>query len=553
MPNTNGHGPKSAILYARVSTDEQAKSGYSLAQQLEALSEYADREGYEVLEEVSDPGQSGASLERPGMDRVRDLVAAGGVSVVLAQDRDRFAREPAYHYLLKREFEEHGTKIRALNDHGDESPEGELTDGILDQLGKYEKAKIAERTRRGKLRKAREGKVVATMKPPYGFNYNESRDGLVIHEPEMVVVEKIFRLAAEGFGTSTIQSRLYHENILSPKGARSWQRSFIKRVVMNDLYLPHTYEETLELVSSAVAAALNPNKEYGIRWWNRVSQKRRQVSEAGGNGQRRYRRRITTTKRDREEWIAVPVPAYLPRSLVEQARVLMAAHRPPERKHLARHWELRGLLRCGCGVLMGTHTTTANEKPYHYYKCFRRSDYKRGICEQKSLRAERVEASVWEFVSSLLKDPERIRAGMDRLIEQERNTRRGDPEREAQVWAETITKCARLRNAYQDQQAAGLMTLEELGSKLKDLDETRLHAERELRALKDSQTRVEELVADRDALLESVSDRIPEDLDKLSGEERNTIYRMLQLELTPTPEGLYRLTGAFCTTEPLSA
>jgi site-specific DNA recombinase len=98
MPNTNGHGLKRAllwvILYARVSTDEQARSGYSLAQQLEALREYATREGYRVLEEVSDPGQSGASLERTGMDRVRDLVAAGGVSVVLAQDRDRIARLP---------------------------------------------------------------------------------------------------------------------------------------------------------------------------------------------------------------------------------------------------------------------------------------------------------------------------------------------------------------------------------------------------------------------------------------------------------------------------
>jgi site-specific DNA recombinase len=118
MPSTNGHGPKRAILYARVSTDEQARSGYSLAQQLEALREYANREGYEILEEVADPGQSGASLERPGMDRVRDLIAGGGVSVVLAQDRDRFAREPAYHYLLKREFEEYGTKIQALNDRG---------------------------------------------------------------------------------------------------------------------------------------------------------------------------------------------------------------------------------------------------------------------------------------------------------------------------------------------------------------------------------------------------------------------------------------------------
>ena len=158
MPSTNGHGPKRAILYARVSTDEQARSGFSLAQQLEALREYVTREGYEVLEEVSDPGQSGVTLERPGMDRVRDLVAAGGVSVVLAQDRDRFSREPAYTYLLRQEFEEYGTRIRALNDRGDDNPEGELTDGILDQLAKYEKAKIAERTKRRKLRKARESR-----------------------------------------------------------------------------------------------------------------------------------------------------------------------------------------------------------------------------------------------------------------------------------------------------------------------------------------------------------------------------------------------------------
>src|SRR5688572_8476433 len=176
MPSANGHGPKRAILYARVSTDEQVRSGYSLAQQIEALRAYAAQAGYEVLEEVVDPGQSGASLERPGMDLVRDLVAAGGVHVVLAQDRDRFACEPAYHYLLRREFEEHGTKIRAMNDRGDDSPDGELTDGILDQLGKYERAKICERSRRGKLQKTREGKVLAVHRPPYGFRYHDARD-----------------------------------------------------------------------------------------------------------------------------------------------------------------------------------------------------------------------------------------------------------------------------------------------------------------------------------------------------------------------------------------
>jgi site-specific DNA recombinase len=198
MPNTNGHGPKRAILYARVSTEEQARSGYSLARQVEALKEYAAREGYEVLEEVTDPGQSGASLERPGMDRVRDLVAAGGVSVVLAQDRDRFAREPAYPYLLRREFKEHGCRLKALNYRGDESPEGELTDGILDQLAKYERAKITERTRRGKLRRAREGKVVATGTPDYGFKFNAARDNYTVVEEKMRIIERIFRMVGGG-------------------------------------------------------------------------------------------------------------------------------------------------------------------------------------------------------------------------------------------------------------------------------------------------------------------------------------------------------------------
>src|SRR5215210_6376704 len=167
-----------AILYARVSTKAQAEEDrYSLPQQLAALREYAAHEGYVVPEghEIADPGHSGATLERPGMDRVRDLVAEGNVSVVLAQDRDRFAREPALHYLLKGELREHGCDLRALNDRGDDSPEGELTDGILDQLAKFERATIAKRTLRGKLRKAREGKLIAGSTPNYGFSFNASR------------------------------------------------------------------------------------------------------------------------------------------------------------------------------------------------------------------------------------------------------------------------------------------------------------------------------------------------------------------------------------------
>ena len=249
MPSTNGHGPKRAILYARVSTDEQARSGYSLAQQLEALREYANREGYEVFEEVSDPGQSGASLERPGMDHIRDLVAAGGVSVVLAQDRDRFAREPAYHYLLKREFEEYGTKIRALNDRGDESPEGELTDGILDQLAKYERAKTAERTRRGKLRKAREGKIIGGHTPGYGFRYNESRDGYEIEPQDMAVVRRIFEMVGAGGESIYGVCRTFErEGVHSPKGNRVWSKPTVKDILRDDVYRPLDHKQLQGLV-----------------------------------------------------------------------------------------------------------------------------------------------------------------------------------------------------------------------------------------------------------------------------------------------------------------
>src|SRR5215218_4316127 len=207
MPSTNEHGPKRAILYARVSTDEQARSGYSLAQQLEALRAYATREGYEILEEIEDKGYSGGNLARPGLDRVRDVAAAGGVDMVLAQDRDRFARKVVHNGLLEEEFSKHGSKTKALNDYGDDSAEGALMRGIQTQFAEYERAKIAERTRRGKERKAREGKVLRGPKSPYGFRYNATGDGLIVYEPEMVVAERIFRLAAEGLGPQAIQTR----------------------------------------------------------------------------------------------------------------------------------------------------------------------------------------------------------------------------------------------------------------------------------------------------------------------------------------------------------
>ena len=546
MHSTNGHGPKRAILYARVSTDEQARSGYSLAQQIEALQAYAAREGYQVIEEVQDPGQSGASLERPGMDRVRDLVASGGVSVVLAQDRDRFAREPAYHYLLRKEFEGYGTKIRALNDRGDDSPEGELTDGILDQLAKFERAKIAERTRRGKLRKAREGYVVAST-PNYGFRLNDAKDGLVVCEPEMAVVERIFRMAAEGYGVRAMQSRLRAAGISSPKGAHTWSLRVLRRLVENDVYMPRTYEEIAELIAPEALARLDPRKDYGVQWYNRQRVNVETISVPDGNGGRRYKKRRKSVWRPREEWVAVPVPAFLDRTMVERARAMATVNRGAQRKHLAREWELRGVMRCSCGLKMATQTTRANASrgchPYHYYRCNRSKDYGSGTCARKSIPVKTVEPLMWGFVSSLLKDPDTILAGMEALINRERDAGVRHPAGEAAMWAERLEECDRLRGAYQDQQAMGLMTFEELGSKLKGLDETRRLAEVEIASLQARDKRAEELEKDRDVLLKSWAGAVPEALDELTGQEKNKIYRMLRLEVTPTSEG-FAVTGA---------
>jgi site-specific DNA recombinase len=549
MPSTNGHGPKRAVLYARVSTDEQARTGYSLAQQIEALRDYAARDGYEILEEVQDPGQSGASLERPGMDRVRDLVAVGGVSVVLAQDRDRIARKPAYNYLLEEEFAEHGCELTALNDYGDHSPEGALMRGIQDQLAEYERAKMAERTRRGKMRRAREGKVIPSRMPDYGFRYNAARDNYEVDEDVMPIVRRIFRMmAVEGIHINTIKKTFDREGLTPPNRGRFWDRGFIRECIKDDVYKPYTYEEIRELVAPEVAARLDPAKRYGIWWFNQRRVTRKQVSETSPDG-RRYRRQSKYTFKPKAEWVAVPVPdAGIPRVWVEAAREAIKNNKVPSSAG-RRFWELSGgIFRCGCcGRMMLTDSTLSpRAKSRHfYYRCPTRMQNGKHACPQrKHYRADQVEPEVWELVSGLLKDPERIRAGLDAMIERERKGLRGNPDREAAALLSSLAEADRMRGAYQDQQAAGLMTLDELGEKLVRLEEVRHAALRELEVVRSRKERVEALERDRDALLASYAGMVPEALDSLDPEERHRIYKMLRLKVATQPDGGVEVNGA---------
>jgi site-specific DNA recombinase len=558
MPSTNGHGLKRvvlwAILYARVSTDEQARSGYSLAQQLEALREYAAREGYEVLEEVVDPGQSGASLERPGMDRVRDLVAAGGVAVVLAQDRDRIAREPAYHYLLRREFEEHGTKIRALNDRGDDSPEGDLTDGILDQLAKYERAKMAERSRRGKLRKAREGKVIAGRMARYGsacygFALNDARDALIVDEEKMAIVRLIFRMVGvEGQPINAAKRTLDAAGVPTPTGKERWSVSTIRDIILNDVYRAHSFEEVRPLVSPEVAAHLDPQQNYGLWKWGTTRHIRSQVSEVGPNGTRVYRNQHKSVARPEEEWVYVPVPdSGVPREWVDAARDAIRDNR----KHSnagRRFWELSGgLLRCGeCSRTMHPHTTVRNNKRFFYYCC--KAKYKKGVdycMASRTHRAKNLEGLVWGEVRRYLEEPERLRADLDRKIELEKSGTRGEPEREMRLWAEKLAEADAKRVRFQHAYAEGIIGLDDLKARLSELDDARTTAEQEIAILEGRLEHVRSLEEDRDAVLANLEAMAPKVLDCLDPEERHRFYKMLRLRVRLWPDRSLEITGAF--------
>jgi site-specific DNA recombinase len=478
------------------------------------------------------------------MDRIRDLVAAGGVSVVLAQDRDRFTREPAYHYLLRREFEEHGTKMRALNDRGDESPEGELTDGILDQLAKFERAKTAERTRRGKLRRAREGKIIAGHTPPFGFRYNADRDTLLVDSKRIRVVRRIFSELAEGGSVFGVSQALMREGVPAPAGGENWNHNAIRRIVLSDLYKPHTYDEIAPLVSPEVAAKLDAGKAYGIWWFNTKRITRNYVSKLGANG-KEYVEQQRSKAKPKEEWIAVPVPLDddygIAGSLVDGAREVMSSHARNYRRS-SRAWELAGgvLFCAACGRRMSfANIKRRSGKRTAYYRCqgHRINGHKEGCPNARHYRADELEEQIWRFVHRLLTDPERMRAGLDAMIEEKRKALRGGPSEEANFWLDKIADIDRQRTRAQDLAVEGLLTPDELRAKLEGLEETRKVAKRELETLQGRREELEELERDRDTLLEHYAGMVPEGLEEFDSEERRWAYKLIRLNVFADAEG----------------
>jgi hypothetical protein len=275
------------------------------------------------------------------------------------------------------------------------------------------------------------------------------------------------------------------------------------------------------------------------------------VAETGPDGERRYRRTAKLSDKPRSEWIAVPVPdSGIPRELVDAAREAIVNNRRPSANG-ERFWELSGgILYCAeCDRRMTVHTTVdpkgRGRGRYFYYRCARggRRYEERPCSHGRNHRAEETEAILWGLISRLIQDPERLKSGLEELIEQERSAMRGDPEREAKTWIEKLSEIDQERRGFLRLAAKGHITDDELAEELAALDETRATAERELEALQGRRRVIEELERDRDALLEYYAGMVPEALEKLTGEERRQVYRMLRLRVKVNADGSLEATG----------
>lgn len=539
---------KQAVLYARVSTEEQVRSGYSLGQQLEALREYAADGGYEVLEEVTDGGRSGAHLERPGLDRVRDLVEAGGVAVVLAQDADRITRDPGHRALLDEEAERHGARFSALDDWGDDSQEGELLRYMKGWVSKGERLKTAERVRRGKQSKAHKGEVVGSHKVAYGFRPIVGDSGKTraysVHPEQMEVVRRIFRMVGvEGYPLRGVKKNLEAAGIPAPGGGRYWSQGYLRSLVFNDTYKPHTLEELAGLLAPEVLRGLEEGASYGVMYYGRQKVTKTPSREnASGYA-------YATTIRNREEWTAVPVPdSGIPREWVEAAREAIKDNRRPSAAG-DRFWELSGgIARCaGCNRnLQTTGIAGRNGRVHHYYRCPTRVQHGKEACPDGGYhRADVVEPMVWEEVSGLLKDPARIAEGFEELIEKQR--RRGDPGEEAALWRGKLEEAETRRAHRLRQHEKGHITDSELDEALGTIAEERRAAQSELGKLENAAEELAGLEAEREALMESYARMTPEALDGLEPEERHETYRMLRLTVVAHPGGELQASGVLGT------
>jgi site-specific DNA recombinase len=447
-----------AALYARVSTEMQEKE-QTIASQLAAVTRYAEQQRFRITPSLTytDEGHSGTHLDRPALDELRDHARQGRFDVVVVLCPDRLARKYAYQVLLIEELKRAGVEIHFCERPITDSPDDQLLLQIQGAIAEYERAKIVERARRGRLHRARLGEL-SPGRLPYGYRRSAKRyggDGRIrIDDNEAAMVRQVFRwYAEEGQSLYSVRRKLNGSDWKPRSGAQEWSSATVLRMLRCEWYIGRAY-------------------------YNRTKSTRNDGKSP----------RHTIVERPRAEWIEVPVPALIDEQLFELVQQRIQENRRYARRRLKydQVYLLRGLLKCGvCGrAYVGSGKASprnaGGQHIYHYYKCSREGtpfpDGRQGRCPNDRLRAAGVNEAVWTTVRDLLLDSETLAGELAAWVERTTTTPSDQPARiqkaEARV-GELTRQRDRLTDAYQ----TGALTLDVFRARIEALEENRAAAE----------------------------------------------------------------------------
>lgn len=229
MSTTN---PSRAAIYTRVSTDDQAREGYSLDEQKHRGLQLIDREGWTHAGTFSDPGRSGADRQRPDLQRLLADVAAARIDVVLVAALDRLSRDAGHLREILMTFDAAGVRVIASGMALDrETPEGILQTGILAEFAEFERRKIKARTKAGIASRARTSGKPWGSSSAYGYRKHAGGDW----EPDPVEAEvyrRIFRDRVErGLSKHAIAVALTRDGVPTRNGATGWSATVVAKVL----------------------------------------------------------------------------------------------------------------------------------------------------------------------------------------------------------------------------------------------------------------------------------------------------------------------------------
>lgn len=509
-----------AAIYARVSSEKQ-KEEQTIASQTAALKQHAAETGLEVPPEwvFEDEAYSGAVLVRPALERLRDLAAQTEVDVVLCYSPDRLARKYAYQALLIEEFARSGTEVRFIKGPKADTPEDQLLLQFQGMIAEYEKAQIIERTRRGKVHRAKAGSVNVLSGAPYGYRYiKKSEDAEAryeVVEHEAAVVKEVFRLyVEEQLSIADLTRWLASQGVLTATGKSRWDRSTVWGMLINPAY------KGMAAFQKTMSLGIRPKLTRPVR------RKGKDVS-----------RWIAFTKRPSEEWISIPVPPIV----TEQTFELAAERLEMNRRFAARNTKvpslLQGILACAeCGYsYYRTSTTTATRKIY-YYRCLGSDDYRYEngrLCQSRPVRADYLDQVVWDHITSLLTDTALIRGELDRRLQEMRSVSLVTAQKSRlELELSRATKAmSRLVEAYQEE----LLPLEELRRRMPELRKKESTVRAQLEAL-EGQLLDQETYLKLAQTLQGFLTRLSDAAETSTVEERQRVLRLLVKDVLVDPE-----------------